>query len=189
MNDHRIDPERPADRLRRVAINVSRASIKASPWVRAFIVGGGEKAKRQGKTRMPSELDRQYDAVLAEVTGPDGRIQIGRDAQAARSSPICRRPCRPVRRLLDPARRDEALVAGDERMNFASRHKGDAARPHPRRQLEHRQGRPGRIAMRNCPAWIVGLYGGVKAGGIATLINGWWQAEEMRHALGLVEPS
>src|SRR5919202_6603688 len=30
---------------------------------------------------MPSELDRKYDAVLAAVTGPGGRIQIGHDAQ------------------------------------------------------------------------------------------------------------
>src|SRR5919206_3621909 len=30
---------------------------------------------------MPSELDRKYDAVLAAVTGPGGRVQIGRDAE------------------------------------------------------------------------------------------------------------
>ena len=39
------------------------------------------------------------------------------------------------------------------------------------------------IAMRNCPAWIVAYMAVIKAGGIATLINGWWQADEMRHAL------
>ena len=32
------------------------------------------------------------------------------------------------------------------------------------------------IAMRNCPAWIVGYMAVLKAGGVATLINGWWQA-------------
>ena len=42
--------------------------------------------------------------------------------------------------------------------------------------------------MRNCPAWIVAYMAVLKAGGIATLINGWWQADEMRHALGLAEP-
>ena len=44
------------------------------------------------------------------------------------------------------------------------------------------------IAMRNCPAWIVAYMAVLKAGGIATLINGWWQADEMRHALDLSEP-
>src|SRR3712207_2440233 len=42
--------------------------------------------------------------------------------------------------------------------------------------------------MRNCPSWIVAYMAVLKAGGIATLINGWWQADEMRHALGLSEP-
>ena len=32
------------------------------------------------------------------------------------------------------------------------------------------------IAMRNCPAWIVSYMAIVKAGGVATLLNGWWEA-------------
>src|SRR5690606_12657947 len=44
------------------------------------------------------------------------------------------------------------------------------------------------IAMRNCPSWIVTWMAVLKAGGVATLINGWWQADEMRHALKLAEP-
>ncbi len=39
------------------------------------------------------------------------------------------------------------------------------------------------IAMRNCPAWIVGYMAALKAGAIATLLNGWWQADELDHAL------
>ena len=30
--------------------------------------------------------------------------------------------------------------------------------------------------------------GVVKAGGIATLLNGWWEAQEMEHAVLLAEP-
>src|SRR5205085_5539411 len=44
------------------------------------------------------------------------------------------------------------------------------------------------IAMRNCPAWILCYMAVVKAGGIATLINGWWQPEEMRHGMALAVP-
>jgi acyl-CoA synthetase (AMP-forming)/AMP-acid ligase II len=44
------------------------------------------------------------------------------------------------------------------------------------------------IAMRNCPAWIVSYMGVVKAGAVATLLNGWWQPYEMEHALLLTEP-
>ena len=39
--------------------------------------------------------------------------------------------------------------------------------------------------MRNCPAWVVAYMAILKAGGIATLINGWWEAHEMEHALSL----
>ncbi len=44
------------------------------------------------------------------------------------------------------------------------------------------------IAMRNCPAWVATYMGIVKAGGIATLLNGWWEPAEMEHAIRLVEP-
>ena len=44
------------------------------------------------------------------------------------------------------------------------------------------------IAMRNCPAWVVSYMAILKAGGIATLLNGWWEAHEMEHALALTEP-
>ena len=42
--------------------------------------------------------------------------------------------------------------------------------------------------MRNCPAWIVAYMAIVKAGGVATLLNGWWQSHELEHALSLAEP-
>jgi acyl-CoA synthetase (AMP-forming)/AMP-acid ligase II len=44
------------------------------------------------------------------------------------------------------------------------------------------------IAMRNAPGWIVTYMAVLKAGGIATLINGWWQPDELAHALQLTEP-
>ena len=70
---------------------------------------------------MPSELDRKYDAVLAEVTGEGGRIQIGRDARgpgdrhqpAADPADACSTPSA---RSTAPT---EAVVAGDERLTFA----------------------------------------------------------------------
>ncbi|HEY0086384.1 MAG TPA: class I adenylate-forming enzyme family protein, partial [Allosphingosinicella sp.] len=40
-----------------------------------------------------------------------------------------------------------------------------------------------------CPAWIVSYIAISKAGGIATLVNGWWQTDELRHAIALTEPA
>jgi acyl-CoA synthetase (AMP-forming)/AMP-acid ligase II len=42
--------------------------------------------------------------------------------------------------------------------------------------------------MRNCPAWIIGYMAALKAGAVATLLNGWWQPHELEHALQLTEP-
>jgi acyl-CoA synthetase (AMP-forming)/AMP-acid ligase II len=42
--------------------------------------------------------------------------------------------------------------------------------------------------MRNCPSWILTYMGIVKAGAVATLLNGWWQAHEMEHAILLTDP-
>jgi len=139
---------------------------------------------------MPSELDRQYDEVLAEVTGPNGRIQLGRDAQGRAivtnlpaTLPVLFDAFSILHGALD------AVVAGEERIKFADL---DTQATKLARILAGSwnvaKGDRVAIAMRNCPSWIAAYMAVIKAGGIATLINGWWQAEEMRHALDLVEP-
>jgi acyl-CoA synthetase (AMP-forming)/AMP-acid ligase II len=140
---------------------------------------------------MGSALDRQYDEVLAEVTGPDGRIQLGRDAEGR--AIVTNLPATlPI--LFDAFSilhgEVEAVVAGEERIRFAALDR-EANRLARILAGSWNVGKGDRvaIAMRNCPAWIVSYMAVIKAGGIATLINGWWQAEEMRHALGLTEPA
>jgi len=139
---------------------------------------------------MPSELDRQYDAVLAEVTGPNGRIQLGRDAEGraiVTNLPATLPVLFDAFSILHGAL--EAVVAGEERITFADL---DTQATRLARILAGSwnvaKGDRVAIAMRNSPAWIAAYMAVIKAGGIATLINGWWQAEEMRHALNLVEP-
>jgi acyl-CoA synthetase (AMP-forming)/AMP-acid ligase II len=140
---------------------------------------------------MPSALDREFDAVLAEVTAPGGRIQLGRD-EAGRAIVTNLPPTLPLLfdafSILNGA--NEAVVAGEERITFATL---DTHATRLARVLAGswgiRKGDRVAIAMRNCPAWIACYMAAIKAGGIATLINGWWQAEEMRHALGLTQPA
>jgi acyl-CoA synthetase (AMP-forming)/AMP-acid ligase II len=137
-----------------------------------------------------SELDRKYDEVLAEKIGAGGPFIIERDALGrayvgnfpgtlpALFETFC---------ALHGA--TEALVAGEERLTFAEL---DARSTQLARVLAGswnvRKGDRVAIAMRNCPAWILSYMAIVKAGGIATLINGWWQPEEMRHGLDLSAP-
>jgi long-chain acyl-CoA synthetase len=41
----------------------------------------------------------------------------------------------------------------------------------------------------NSPEWVIAFWAGVRAGGIVTLGNGWWNRAEVEHAVRLVQPS
>jgi hypothetical protein len=69
---------------------------------------------------MASELDRKFDAVLAAVTGPGGRIVLGADDQGraiVTNFPATLPSFFKAFCTLNGA--VEAVVAGDERLTFA----------------------------------------------------------------------
>ena len=138
---------------------------------------------------MPSELDRAFDATLAAVIGPGGRVVIERDAKGqaiAANFPATLPSFFEAFCALNGA--VEAVIAGDERLTFADldRWSDDVARGLVARGIA--KGDRVGIAMRNCPSWIIAYMAALKAGAIATLINGWWQTEELKHALELTSP-
>jgi long-chain acyl-CoA synthetase len=138
---------------------------------------------------MQSDLDRRFDEVLARVTGPGGALEIARDEQGraivAKLPPTLPGLFRAFCAIHGAA---EAVVSGDERLSF-----GDIDRMSER--LAHglvargigKGDRVG-IMMRNCPAWVVCYMAVLKAGGVATLLNGWWEAHEAEHAITLADP-
>ena len=139
---------------------------------------------------MPSELDRQFDAVLAAVTGPGGRVQLGKDEEG-RTIVTNLPPTLPL--LFDAFcmlhGETIAVIADGERLTFAEL---NAQATRAAKALVGgwgiQKGDRVAVAMRNAPAWIVTYMAVLKAGGIATLINGWWQPDELAHALTLTEP-
>jgi len=140
---------------------------------------------------MPSALDLKYDAILAAVTGPGGPVQIGRDGEG-RAIVANFPPTLPG--LFDAfcARHAETIgiVAGDERLTFAELNQmADRLAKALVGGFGIRKGDRVAIAMRNSPAWVVTHMAVLKAGGISTLINGWWERDELAHALTLTEPS
>ena len=146
--------------------------------------------KSKGEAELPSELDRRYDAVLAAVTAPGGRIQIGKDEQG-RAIVTNLPPTLPIFFDAFCALHAEtvAVVADGERLTFAE------INAHATRAAHAlvsgwgiMKGDRVAIAMRNAPGWIVSYMAVLKAGGIATLLNGWWQRDELTHALRLTEP-
>src|SRR4029453_10783382 len=147
--------------------------------------------KGKGETAwMRTELDRKSDESLARAPGRGGRIVGERDelgrAYVANFPATLPQFFKTFAALNGQV---EAVVAGEERLTFA-----DLARWSDRLApaLVSRGIRKGdRIgtAMRNCPSWIVGYMAALKAGAIATLINGWWEPHELAHALQLTEPA
>lgn len=139
---------------------------------------------------MASELDRKYEAVLAAASGPGGPIVIEQDAMGrhyvANFPPTLPQLFSTFAMLYADI---EAVVADQERLTF--------------REIESlsnkvalgliargiKKGNRVGIAMRNCPAWSISYIAAVKAGAVATLINGWWREDELAHALKLTEPT
>ncbi len=137
---------------------------------------------------MANELDTMIDAAVARLTAPDGPLPIrsvvvdGRELPAIASAP----PGLPAYFAHFCAEHADKtfLVAGDERLSFADTHA--AARRVAGALVAgwgiQRGDRVG-IAARNAPAWIVAYMGILMAGGVATLLNGWWQGGEFTDAI------
>jgi len=136
-----------------------------------------------------SELDRKYDAVMAAVTGPGGRVILAQDDEG-RTIVTNFPPTLPLffKTFCGLYADVEAVVAGEERLTFSQL---DQISDRLARGLVARgisKGDRVGIAMRNCPAWIVAYMAIAKAGAVATLLNGWWQPDELEHALHLTSP-
>ena len=139
---------------------------------------------------MRTELDRKFDETLATMTGPGGRIVIERD-ELGRAF-VGNFPATLPQFFTTFAALNgqvEAIVAGDERLTFADLDHWADRLAHALVARGIRKGERVGIAMRNCPAWIIGYMAALKAGAVATLLNGWWEPHELAHALELTEPA
>ncbi len=139
---------------------------------------------------MPSALDTRFDAILGAMTGPGGPVAAAPDAQGRLA--IATLPAT-LPGLFDAyctVHADTvAVIAGEESLTFAELNAAaNAAAWGLVATYGIAKGDRVGIAMRNAPAWIVAYMAVLKAGGIATLVNGWWQTHELAHALRLTEP-
>ena len=138
---------------------------------------------------MRTELDRKFDEMLDQVTGPGGRLIIGEDDKGR--AIVTNFPAtlpQLFRTFCALNGQAEAVVSGDERLTFADIDRISERVAHGLVAQGIAKGDRVGIAMRNCPAWIVSYIAIVKAGGIATLLNGWWEPLEMEQAVQLTAP-
>jgi acyl-CoA synthetase (AMP-forming)/AMP-acid ligase II len=141
---------------------------------------------------MASQLDRDLSAAMDALTAPGGPLEttplhrFGRDLPALKGAPPN------LRSLFDHycAQHGDLpfLVDGDLRLSFAQVHAlaSEAAAGLIARHKVQVSDRVG-IAARNSANWIIAYMAVVMAGGCATLLNGWWTAEEMAGAVALAE--
>ena len=140
---------------------------------------------------MLTELDRRMAATMAALTGEGGALPLGSIERFGTTLPTIAvaPPTLPAYFAHFCAQHAEAtfLVAGDERLTFAETYRS-AERVARALVADHGVARGDRvgIAMRNSPAWIVLHMAIVMAGGVATLLNGWWQGGELAEAIGEV---
>jgi acyl-CoA synthetase (AMP-forming)/AMP-acid ligase II len=147
--------------------------------------------REEGKGEaMRSELDRQFDETLAEVIGPGGRLVIERDdlgrayvANFPGTLPLFFKTFCTMNGTV------EAIVAGAERLTFSDLDRISDTLAHALVSRGIAKGDRVGIAMRNCPAWVIVYMAALKAGAVATLLNGWWEQQELSHALDLTSPS
>ena len=137
---------------------------------------------------MLTELDQRMDAVMAALTAPGGPAALGEVERFGVKQPFIAAapPTLPAYfgHFCNQHRDVEFLVAGDERLTYGQVHDAAARVAHALvGGFGVKTGDRIGIAARNSPSWIVLYMGILMAGGVATLLNGWWQAEEMEAAI------
>jgi acyl-CoA synthetase (AMP-forming)/AMP-acid ligase II len=136
---------------------------------------------------MRSELDRRMDEGLAMLTGAGAPLALGTIALNGVDLPLIATapPALPYYFAHYSAEHADKifLVAGAERLTFAEVYaEAEKVASALIGKGLSRGDRVG-IAMRNSPSWIALYMGITMAGGVACLLNGWWQSEELAEAI------
>jgi long-chain acyl-CoA synthetase len=141
---------------------------------------------------MPTDLDRAIEATVAKLTTADGPLSIGYVGKYGHQMPYLTKAPANLRDYLDgfcAMHADkEFLVDGDRRLTFAECHA--AARALAGGLVEGyglQVGDRVGIAARNSANWIIASMAIVMAGGVATLLNGWWQGGELAEGIVMVD--
>ena len=141
---------------------------------------------------MRTELDGRMDGIVAAMTGAGGQLPLATIERHGVTLPMIAAapPTLPAYFAHFCAQHGEAtfLVSGDERLTYAQAY-AKAAELAPVLVGAFGVGRGDRvgIAARNSPSWIVLYMAILMAGGVATLLNGWWQSQELADAIADVD--
>ena len=137
---------------------------------------------------MATELDRRMEAGLAQLSGAGGPAALTTIERDGVTLPVIASapPTLPAYFAHYAAQHRDTvfLVHGEERLTYGQVY--DHGLAVARALVANHGVKPGDrvgIAARNSPMWIASYIGILCAGGIATLLNGWWQSEELTNAM------
>ena len=137
---------------------------------------------------MATELDRRMEAGLAQLSGEGGPAALTTIERDGVTLPVIASapPTLPAYFAHYAAQHRDTvfLVHGEERLTYGQVY--DQGLAVARGLVANHGVKPGDrvgIAARNSPMWIASYIGILCAGGIATLLNGWWQSEELTNAM------
>jgi long-chain acyl-CoA synthetase len=144
---------------------------------------------------MPTELDLRVKQAINDLTGPGGPLPLSEFTlpSGVTVPMIAAAPAHLVDYFGHFCQQHADvcfLVDGEERLTFAQTFA--AARKVANSLIaDHGVQKGDRIgiAMRNAPAWVVLYMGTLMAGGVAVLLNGWWQGNELSDGIADVECS
>jgi long-chain acyl-CoA synthetase len=130
---------------------------------------------------------RSVDEIEAELTGPGGAFEIVVEQVLGESIQVFVNRNRSLREIVENSANhadNEYIVCEGQRITFRQHLARVSAVAH---QLRHTYGvNPGdRVAILadNHPQWIITFWASVSIGAICAGLNGWWNREEILHAL------
>jgi long-chain acyl-CoA synthetase len=142
---------------------------------------------------MPSQLDLRIDKAIANLSVEGGPLPLGTYTLPGGVAvpTIAAAPPTLIGYFAHfSAQHGNAdfLVDGDERLSYAQVH-AEAVKVAQALVGGYgvKKGDRVGIAMRNAPSWIVLYMGILMAGGVATLLNGWWQGGELCDGIAAVD--
>ncbi|MGL5837974.1 MAG: class I adenylate-forming enzyme family protein [Sphingorhabdus sp.] len=141
---------------------------------------------------MPTVLDQAIESTVARLMANDGPLSVVHIEKYGVQLPMIAKAPSNLRDYFDmfcAAHADkEFLVDGDLRLTFADCHK--AARTLAGGLVDGHGLKPGDrvgIAARNSANWIIAYMAILMAGGVVTLLNGWWQGGELAEGIRMVD--
>ncbi len=136
---------------------------------------------------MPSALDQQIDAVVAQITAPGGQLEVAHATVAGTEYPVFKNAPENMRDYLatffTANATKEFLVYRDERYTFAEIHAQALKVAAVLQARGIAKGDRVAVAMRNYPEWVTSFCGILILGAVAVPMNAWWKGEELSYGI------